>query len=226
MSSSERPAFSTMAFCARRQAFKSNSSSMSPLTSDGRATLPWPWKPRMTARSAAPRSSMTSGSTAFFEVAIWLSTPSFATTRSRSSVSLSKAAAASSSCASWEEVSGAGAAAMVTVMSLTDLKIVEAIFLTWRSSFSSGLRTWAETKLESISDQPTISPMITAKRRMFMSASIWKGLLKLNSHTRLVPSYSKELAARCGGPRGGSQGRTASTASGSAAPDLAVSLYG
>mmetsp|Transcript_5097 Transcript_5097/g.15930 ORF Transcript_5097/g.15930 Transcript_5097/m.15930 type:complete len:254 (-) Transcript_5097:253-1014(-) len=223
MSARESPAFSTINFCTLRISSWSTSSSASDLMESTRDSAHWPWKPRMTARSPSPRLSMSSVSTVVFDMAILLRIASFATTRSSSSVSFPRQASpASCPSSAVSPVVGTN----VTVMSVTDWKIVDAIFLTCVSSFSRGWSTRAETKFESISEKPTIRKVTTISSNMFMRESFWCGFLKLKSQLRLAPSWRTELAFRKGGPLGNSHGSAASTSADSTAPSLAVSLYG
>mmetsp|Transcript_99823 Transcript_99823/g.303051 ORF Transcript_99823/g.303051 Transcript_99823/m.303051 type:complete len:250 (+) Transcript_99823:1234-1983(+) len=225
-SSSERPAFSTMALCASSMRSKfASSSSSSALTPSPQAEMPWPalpWNPWITARSLSPRPSRVFASTTPLFMVISLSTASFCTTLSRSSTSLPRAPSCGRRSSSpLESSSSSGSSRMVTAMSVTDWKIVEAMFRTCISSFSSGRRTMAETEFESTSEKPTMRTMTTTSSSTFIAESTWLGLWKLNLHTRPWVSKTTTLAFRSGGPRSDFQGRRSSTRASRAAGDLA-----
>mmetsp|Transcript_98260 Transcript_98260/g.300458 ORF Transcript_98260/g.300458 Transcript_98260/m.300458 type:complete len:272 (+) Transcript_98260:962-1777(+) len=232
--SSESPAFSTMAFCAWITE-SSPSSSPSSVESDSHLVpsvgCAVPWNPWMTALSPSPKPSMVSASTTDLFIVISLSTANFCTTFSSNSVSLLNALLpcgfSRSSSESWssEDVSSSCSA-----ISVTDWKIVEAIFRTCISNFSRGRRTIADTEFERTKEKLTIRTMTTSKSMMFINESNWFGLLKLNSASRDSLSSLMEFVARNGGPwlgTGVTQGSNLVTLSDRPpAASLRLNLYG
>mmetsp|Transcript_90879 Transcript_90879/g.261884 ORF Transcript_90879/g.261884 Transcript_90879/m.261884 type:complete len:228 (-) Transcript_90879:1366-2049(-) len=175
--SRDRPAFSTIARCALSIFSKSSSSfSLSSSEFHGWASVcVAPWKPWITARSPSPRPSIVSASTTDLFIVISLSTASFCTTFSKSSVSFPKALPPRCcwSLSSSESFSSPASASSLTAtaISVTDWKIVEAILRTWSNNFSKGRSTIAETELDSTREKPTMSSMTITRRIMFINES-------------------------------------------------------
>mmetsp|Transcript_38192 Transcript_38192/g.118767 ORF Transcript_38192/g.118767 Transcript_38192/m.118767 type:complete len:258 (-) Transcript_38192:24-797(-) len=218
-SSSERPARCSMVFCSPIISSKSAPSS----SCQASVPLLRPRKPWSTASSPRPRPSMFSTPTMDLFIVISLSTASFVTTFSRRAVSFPKALPSSSS--SESSAPSSSGSRIVQAMSVTDRKMVSAIFRTCSRSCSKGRRTMRETELESTSEKPTISTITTSSRSTFISESIWWGPRKSKSHTKVALSCRTEFVIRRGAPRE-VQGSTTVEPGGSCCPGLTCRLYG
>mmetsp|Transcript_137058 Transcript_137058/g.356053 ORF Transcript_137058/g.356053 Transcript_137058/m.356053 type:complete len:288 (-) Transcript_137058:333-1196(-) len=223
--SRDNPALSTISRCD----FKMGSSASSLMASSSQAMSVEPClrlNMLINATSSASRPALSSGSSPGREEAS-LITASFRTTRSRRMVSFLKAAAISKFCSSSSDSSERVSSFLMAVaMSVTDLKIMEAVWWTCRSKFSRGLRTIVETDLDKTREKPTINTMTTTKSKTFIKASIQFGPAKLKEQIKFAVSNLSLFAARSGSVHSAGHGNHCSASLDKLWSGLASTLYG